>query len=164
VASDKLVGRLIAPGTPTVDLTWSGSVFLAGGEVIPAPRVAAWADAGYIEWADDSQAWFAERHGPDVGRSRSRAVHDAGRPQQAVSRRMGRGPRALIAAGITMLLFACTVMVVTAAVSGTFTDAALPSGTTESVAPWAMAAGFALLLGPAAIVAGSIAGSIQRHR
>jgi hypothetical protein len=65
MTTDTLLGRFVAPGSPVVDLRWADGVFLAGGETVPASRVASWDDAGYVEWVSEATgAWFArERAG-----------------------------------------------------------------------------------------------------
>jgi hypothetical protein len=56
-----LVARVTLPGNRPVDVCWLDSGELrAGGRFIPAPRLAAWDEAGHVEWASaESRDWFS---------------------------------------------------------------------------------------------------------
>lgn len=70
-----LVARVTLPGSPPVDVCWVDPGELrASGRFVPAPRLAAWDEAGHVEWASaESRDWFSSafvereaRPAPDV--------------------------------------------------------------------------------------------------
>jgi hypothetical protein len=56
-----LVAHVVIPGSPPADIYWADPGELrVNGKFVPAPRLAIWDEAGYVEWASpESRDWFS---------------------------------------------------------------------------------------------------------
>jgi hypothetical protein len=161
MGTEILLGWFVAPGELREALTWDDGRFLARGECIPAARVAAWDDAGYVEWASrDTRDWFErERVARRVTPLGGRREAARGYPDRASER---RGPVMLLLAGVVAMFLGCGFFFMLFGAS--MTDASTPSPLVRALTPWAGVAAFALVFAPMAIIAGAIAAWQQRGR